>query len=62
MKLESICAYALAVVAGPLLIGLINRTKAVFAGRRGQPMLQLYHDGSSVISVGFLIGSSKLGP
>jgi formate hydrogenlyase subunit 4 len=26
----------------PLLPGVINRTKAVFAGRRGQPLLQLY--------------------
>lgn len=28
----------------PLLIGVINRTKAVFAGRKGQPLLQLYYD------------------
>ncbi len=28
----------------PLLLGVINRVKAVFAGRRGQPLLQLYYD------------------
>ncbi len=28
----------------PLLLGVINRTKALFAGRRGQPLLQLYYD------------------
>jgi formate hydrogenlyase subunit 4 len=28
----------------PLLLGIINRTKALFAGRRGQPLLQLYYD------------------
>lgn len=28
----------------PLLPGVINRTKAVFAGRKGQPLLQLYYD------------------
>ena len=28
----------------PLLAGVINRTKAGFAGRRGQPLLQLYFD------------------
>ena len=28
----------------PLLLGVINRTKARFAGRRGAPLLQPYHD------------------
>ncbi len=28
----------------PLLLGLINRTKAVLAGRRGAPLLQVYYD------------------
>jgi len=28
----------------PLLAGIINRTKAFFAGRHGQPLLQLYWD------------------
>ncbi|MGO8766790.1 MAG: respiratory chain complex I subunit 1 family protein [Limisphaerales bacterium] len=28
----------------PLLLGIINRTKAIFAGRRGQPLLQTYFD------------------
>ena len=36
------------VVAGlflaPLLLGIINRTKALIAGRHGQPLLQLYYD------------------
>ncbi len=31
-------------LAAPLLPGVINRTKAVFAGRNGQPLLQPYHD------------------
>jgi formate hydrogenlyase subunit 4 len=34
----------LALVLSPLLHGLINRTKAVFAGRKGQPLLQTYYD------------------
>ncbi|HWO56392.1 MAG TPA: NADH-quinone oxidoreductase subunit H [bacterium] len=34
----------LALVGAPLLLGIINRTKAVFAGRRGQPVLQPYFD------------------
>lgn len=28
----------------PFLLGVINRTKAVFAGRKGQPLLQAYYD------------------
>ena len=35
---------ALALILSPLLIGIINRTKALFAGRTGQPLLQLYYD------------------
>ena len=35
---------ALALVLAPLLPGIINRVKAVVAGRRGQPLLQPYYD------------------
>ena len=34
----------LAVVLAPLMLSIINRTKALFAGRHGQPWLQPYHD------------------
>ena len=34
----------LALVLAPLIPGLINRTKAWFAGRRGPPLLQAYYD------------------
>jgi formate hydrogenlyase subunit 4 len=34
----------LALVLSPLLFGIIHRTKALFAGRRGQPLLQGYFD------------------
>ncbi len=33
-----------AVVCAPLLPGIINRTKAYMAGRKGAPLLQLYYD------------------
>ena len=33
-----------ALLLAPLLPGLINRTKAVVAGRQGPPVLQLYYD------------------
>src|ERR671936_516476 len=35
---------ALALVLAPFLLSVINRTKAAFAGRRGQPWLQPYYD------------------
>lgn len=34
----------LAFAMPPLLLGIINRTKAVFAGRNGPPLLQPYYD------------------
>ncbi len=37
-------ALASGLVLAPLLSGVINRVKAKVAGRRGQPMLQLYYD------------------
>ena len=40
----SIVYVALAALAAPLLLGIINKTKAFFAGRRGQPAFQAYFD------------------
>lgn len=34
----------LALVLAPLLLGVVNRTRARFAGRQGQPLLQAYYD------------------
>jgi formate hydrogenlyase subunit 4 len=34
----------LAVLMPPLLLGVITRTKAAFAGRKGAPLLQVYYD------------------
>ena len=36
--------YACALLFSPLLLGVINRTKAIAAGRKGQPLAQLYFD------------------
>jgi formate hydrogenlyase subunit 4 len=44
MNVLSFIPLLLAFVLSPLLLGVINRTKAVFAGRRGQPLLQTYFD------------------
>ncbi|RPJ47574.1 MAG: hydrogenase [Candidatus Latescibacterota bacterium] len=44
MSTAAILHVAAAVLLAPLLQGTMSRTKAVFAGRRGQPLLQLYYD------------------
>lgn len=33
-----------AIILAPLLIGVINRTKAFYGGRKGQPLFQAYYD------------------
>ncbi len=44
MTAESLLPSLLALLAAPLLPGVVNRTKAFFAGRRGPPLLQTYFD------------------
>jgi formate hydrogenlyase subunit 4 len=40
----SVLHLLLALVLAPFLLSVINRTKALYAGRRGQPWLQPYYD------------------
>jgi formate hydrogenlyase subunit 4 len=59
----AVCALILA----PLLPGIINRTKAVIAGRRGPPLLQLYWDLAKYLRRGAVYGETtgwpfRLGP
>lgn len=42
--LPSLAALALLIVGAPIVPGIVSRTKAVFAGRRGPPVWQLYAD------------------
>jgi len=44
MRIVSLAPPALGFLLAPLLFGLINRTKAFFAGRTGPPLLQPYFD------------------
>ena len=44
MQTEAFMNFFLGLVFAPLLGGIINRTKAAFAGRTGQPLLQPYYD------------------
>jgi len=44
MNLPGILGWVVPLLLAPLLPGIINRVKAFFAGRRGQPILQAYFD------------------
>lgn len=44
MILNITLSIAAALMLSPLLAGIINKTKAFFAGRKGSPVLQLYFD------------------
>jgi len=45
-------------IAAPFLSGVIARTKAVIAGRRGQPVLQLYFDIWKLLQKGMVLSST----
>jgi formate hydrogenlyase subunit 4 len=44
MTVETAAIHALSFVAAPLLLGVINKTKAMAGGRTGAPLLQPYYD------------------
>jgi formate hydrogenlyase subunit 4 len=48
----------LALVLAPLMLGIINRTKAVFAGRVGPPLLQPYYDLRKLLGKGAIYSRS----
>jgi formate hydrogenlyase subunit 4 len=57
----------LALLFAPLLLGVINRIKALFAGRTGQPVLQAYYDLVKLLRKGAVYGKTtswifKAGP
>jgi formate hydrogenlyase subunit 4 len=57
----------LALVISPFLMGIINRTKAKFAGRKGQPLLQPYYDIIKLLRKGSVYSTTstwvfRLGP
>src|SRR5712691_8746875 len=56
-----------ALLMAPLLLGIINRTKAFVAGRRGPPLLQPYWDVAKCLRRGAVYGDVtswvfRLGP
>ena len=42
--IHALTHFLVALLLPPLLVGVIARVKAVFAGRTGPPLLQPYHD------------------
>ncbi len=42
--MEAISSYLAALIFAPLMFGIINKVKAIVAGRHGPPILQLYFD------------------
>ncbi len=48
----------LGLLLAPLLLGVINRTKAFFAGRTGQPLLQSYFDLGRLLRKGAVYSST----
>jgi len=51
----------LLLVFPPFLFGVINRTKAVFAGRKGAPLFQLYYDIAKLFRKGMVISVTTTG-
>jgi formate hydrogenlyase subunit 4 len=49
---------ALLVLLPPLLLGVVNKTKAFFAGRQGPPLLQLYFDIFKLMRKGVVISTT----
>ena len=49
---ETLLHLGLLTLLPPLLIGLIQKTKAIFAGRKGAPLLQPYYDLAKLLQKG----------
>lgn len=54
-------AVFVAIVGCPLIPGIINKTKAFFAGRHGAPVLQLYYDLAKLLKKGAIVSTTSCG-
>ena len=54
----SIANFVAVLVLAPLLPGVINKTKALVAGRTGPPLLQVYFDIAKLLRKGFVVSST----
>jgi formate hydrogenlyase subunit 4 len=58
VMVSSILNLAAVLVLAPLLPGVINRTKALVAGRTGPPLLQAYFDLAKLLRKGFVVSET----
>lgn len=58
LTLHNVFHIALALTMPPLLLGVINRTKAFVAGRRGPPLLQPYYDLAKLMRKGSVFSTT----
>lgn len=56
IEVQNMSGLFLGIFLAPLLPGIVNKVKAFFAGRRGPPVLQLYHDLFKLLSKGAVYG------
>jgi formate hydrogenlyase subunit 4 len=56
--LQNAVHVALALAMAPLLLGVVAKTKALFAGRTGPPLLQLYYDLSKLARKGSVFSTT----
>jgi formate hydrogenlyase subunit 4 len=54
----SILHLGVVLVLAPFLLGVINRTKALVAGRKGPPLLQVYFDLAKLLRKGFIVSET----
>jgi len=55
---SSILNLGAVLVLAPLLLGVINKTKALVAGRKGPPLLQVYFDLAKLLRKGFVLSET----
>lgn len=51
-KIAAIVHLLAALALAPFMLGIVNRTKAIFAGRHGQPLAQVYYDLAKLLRKG----------
>ncbi len=62
MSCEGLTALGLSLLLAPALAGLVNRVKAFFAGRCGQPLLQPYYDIIKLLQKGVVYSNTVSWP
>ena len=61
MFVHSLISVLLVLLLPPLLLGVVNKTKAAFGGRNGPPLLQPYYDLRKLLGKGMVLSSATTG-